>query len=426
MNCANHPDRERSAFCQNCGKPLCTECIRTSGNSIFCEQCVAARAAGTVPPGGYAPGAGYTPGYGAGLGMYPPPPAAANPGLAAMLGFIPGVGAMYNGQYAKGVVHLIVFVLLISLANENGIFGIFIPGWILYMVIEAHHTARARRDGLPLPNPFGLNDLGERLGFGKNWGSHAAPGNGTATGTTAAGAATGTGYTAGPANFANPYNEPVPGPGTTSPPYTYVPPVSSWGAPQEGYAAVPGAAPVPGATPVPPYADPVAESAMRRVPTGAVWLIGLGVIFLIANTGLFELRVRYVGPMVLIAIGVWTFVRRMTATGAGLENDGSPAYTWRLMMAVRASVWLVAIGFVWLLDAFHILTWGHSWPLLLILGGVMLLLRRAGMNTAYGYGYPPYGGPGAPGGPVPPTPPPTSSSTEIVPAGDTHISGEGR
>ena len=43
MNCANHPDRERAAFCQNCGKPLCTECVRNVGTSVFCEPCLAAR-----------------------------------------------------------------------------------------------------------------------------------------------------------------------------------------------------------------------------------------------------------------------------------------------------------------------------------------------------------------------------------------------
>ena len=96
-------------------------------------------------------------------------PGEPNPGLAALLGLIPGVGAMYNGQYAKGVVHLIVFAILVSLADEHGIFGLFIAGWVCYQVIEAHHTARARRDGTPLPNPFGLNDLSERLGFGKSW-----------------------------------------------------------------------------------------------------------------------------------------------------------------------------------------------------------------------------------------------------------------
>ena len=154
MNCANHPDRERAAFCQNCGKPLCTECVRNVGTSIFCEPCLTARVAG-APPAGYASGP-------TSYATMPPPvvPGEPNPGIAALLGFIPGVGAMYNGQYAKGIVHLVVFALLVSLANDvNGIFGLFIAGWEAYMVIEAHHTARARRDGTPLPNPFGLNDL---------------------------------------------------------------------------------------------------------------------------------------------------------------------------------------------------------------------------------------------------------------------------
>ena len=180
MNCANHPDRERVAFCQNCGKPLCQECARTVGSAVFCEPCLAAKLAGGNPVGTYTetPTGGsyaYT-GNAGGIdynvtGTIPPPyPAGApNPGLAALLGLIPGVGAMYNGQYAKGVVHLIVFAVLVSLADEHGIFGLFIAGWVCYQVIEAHHTARARRDGTPLPNPFGLNDLGERLGFGKSW-----------------------------------------------------------------------------------------------------------------------------------------------------------------------------------------------------------------------------------------------------------------
>src|ERR1700722_15664486 len=117
MNCANHPDRERTAFCQNCGKPLCSECIRTDGSSIFCEPCYTAR---TATPGA-APGAPGAPGYGyPGYPSYPPhTPGEPNPSLAALLGLIPGVGAMYNEQYAKGIVHLIVFAILVSLAHES-------------------------------------------------------------------------------------------------------------------------------------------------------------------------------------------------------------------------------------------------------------------------------------------------------------------
>src|ERR1019366_7316784 len=35
-----------------------------------------------------------------------------SPGLALFLGMIPGVGAIYNGQYAKGMVHAIIWGVL--------------------------------------------------------------------------------------------------------------------------------------------------------------------------------------------------------------------------------------------------------------------------------------------------------------------------
>lgn len=394
MNCANHPDRERSAFCQNCGKPLCTECIRTVGNSIYCEPCATARTAGTgtaVPP-------------------YPPVVSPPSPGLAALLGIIPGVGAMYNGQYAKGIVHLMVFALLVSLADQNGIFGIFVAGWIAYMVIEAHHTARARRDGTPLPNPFGLNELSERLGFGKAWPPSAPAGTWAPP--------------AGPADPVPPGAVPYGYPGSVPPagapytsPYTYVPPTTGWGAPQDAWGY-----PVP---PVPPVPDPNLPPA-RRFPVGAVWLIGLGILFLLGNTGLFFIHARFVGPLLLIAFGVWMFVRRMTSSGLGLENDGTPAYNWRVARAASGSVWLVLTGFIWMLDVFGILPWSRSWPLFLIVGGLLLFLKRS-LWSGYpgaGYGYPPY--PGAPVPPAPVTPPPAAPTGSIVPVPEHTITEEGR
>ena len=377
MNCANHPDRERAAFCQNCGKPLCTECIRNLGNSIFCEQCLAAKTA--VPPVGYA--------------GYPvadvPPSGAPNPGLAALLGFIPGVGAMYNEQYAKGIVHLVVFAVLVSLASDvNGIFGLFIAGWVFYMVIEAHHTARARRDGTPLPNPFGLNDLSERLGFGKAWPTGVPP-SPYAPGATA-----------------------VPPAGAPVPPYgsPYAPPVAAWGAPQDQ--SVYGVPPIPPMPPMPPAVDPNLPY-YRRIPSGALWLIGLGLFFLLGNTAWFHMfNGRFFGPLLLIGIGVWIFVRKMTSTGHGLENDGTPLYQWRFSQAIRSSFWVALTGFAWLLRELEILRWGQIWPIYLIAAGLMLFVRRAGEPTLPYGGYPPP----QPGPPV--TPPVTS--TEMVPTGTTH------
>ena len=323
MNCANHPDRERVAFCQNCGKPLCGECSRAVGQAVFCEPCLAARLAGTGTfPGGAAAGGAPGPVPNGFTGVIPPPsaPGEPNPGLAALLGFIPGVGAFYNGQYAKGVVHLIVFAVLISLADEHGIFGLFIAGWIFYQVIEAHHTARARRDGTPLPNPFGLNDIGERLGFGRSWPSTATPpvgGYGPTPSTDVPPRASAT-YAAGAAQ----------------------PPTSNWGAPEESYAAPkpPYAAAEPydasweayaagqpyvGVPPANPYGPPMPPDAMvppatgRTLPTGAFVLIGLGVFFLVANTGRFgAFALHWFIPLVLVGIGVWIFCAAHDQHGA--------------------------------------------------------------------------------------------------------------
>ena len=398
MNCANHPDRERVAFCQHCGKPLCQECTRVVGSAVFCEPCLAARLAGTGTPPPASPGGSYTStsdsvNYTVDGVIPPPQPGAPSPGLATLLGFIPGVGAMYNGQYAKGVVHLIVFAILVSLANENSIFGLFVAGWIVYQAIEANHTARARLAGTPLPNPFGLNDLGERLGFGKAWPSASTTNHTTGT----------------PAYPTAPPNPPPAG----YPPYT--PPASQWGVPADSYAYRYAVPPVPPAPPVSPYGapfvgtDPNASSARNRFPTGAIWLIGLGSIFLIGNIGIFHgFPMHRLIPFFLIGLGIWLFTRKMSDTGFGFVDDGTPMYRMRLLNALRGSMWVVLVGVLFLLDSFHILSWAHSWPLFIIVAGLMAILRSAAYSATVPPGYP-Y--------PQPPAEPPAQpTTTSIVPA----------
>jgi hypothetical protein len=83
-----------------------------------------------------------------------------SPGLAAILGFIPGVGAMYNGEYTKGFIHVLIFASLIWAANHvSDLFGIGIAAFVLYMPIEAYRTAKAREMGMQPPDPFGFNNL---------------------------------------------------------------------------------------------------------------------------------------------------------------------------------------------------------------------------------------------------------------------------
>ncbi|NOY82821.1 MAG: hypothetical protein GXP31_17630 [Kiritimatiellaeota bacterium] len=39
--CLKHPDRESTARCCSCGKPICRECVVRRGRSVFCsEQCI--------------------------------------------------------------------------------------------------------------------------------------------------------------------------------------------------------------------------------------------------------------------------------------------------------------------------------------------------------------------------------------------------
>jgi TM2 domain-containing membrane protein YozV len=83
-------------------------------------------------------------------------PGAPSPGLAFVLGLIPGVGAIYNGQYVKGLVHVVVLGTLISLVDSSYIgsleplFGLLIALWFFYMAFEAYHTAHRRLHGLPV------------------------------------------------------------------------------------------------------------------------------------------------------------------------------------------------------------------------------------------------------------------------------------
>ena len=245
MNCAVHTDVPAVAYCRTCGKALCATCKHDVRGVIYCEDCIATRLHDTMP---------------AGAAAVPPamPMVAAiesgpNPAIAAMLGFIPGVGAMYNGQFVKGLIHVAIFASLIWGADHAGngldvFFGFGIAFWVFYMVFDAYRTAHAFRLGEAPPDPFGF----ERL-----W-------------------------------------------GTPRPPSAAVAPP----------AGAPEGVPMEGAP-----ADYVAPSSP---PIGAVILVGLGVLFLLNTLDI--LRWHWIGrfwPVLLIVIGVWSWMKRNPGPPAG-------------------------------------------------------------------------------------------------------------
>jgi hypothetical protein len=81
--------------------------------------------------------------------------------LSGVLGFVPGLGAVYNGQYVKGLIHVILFGLLMTIATnvEHGLEPLFVPliaAFYLYMPIEAVRTAQAMRRGERVEELSGL------------------------------------------------------------------------------------------------------------------------------------------------------------------------------------------------------------------------------------------------------------------------------
>jgi hypothetical protein len=238
MNCAVHPQNQAVAFCRTCGKALCEECKRDVMGAIYCEPCIAARLHGQPAVGAMAP---------------PPsvPHGTPNPVMAGILGFIPGVGAMYNGQFMKAFAHVVIFVMLILAANSiSGLFGILIGFFVLYMAFEAYKTAEAHRMGIPPPDPLGLDKL---FGVQETTAHHSTP------------AATTIGT--------------APNPPAATP-----------------------SMPLPQVAPPPPTQD--------NAPIGAIILIALGVVFLLSNFGWFDRD--QVWPLFLIGIGLWIAYKRIS------------------------------------------------------------------------------------------------------------------
>src|SRR5689334_6663636 len=182
MNCATHSNTAAVAYFRTCGKPLCAACTREVRGTIFCESCLADRLTGAVPPQSAivppavtatpppqnVPVAPVAPAY---------PSSGPNPALAGILaGFFPfGVGAVYAGQYAKGLAHLVIMSMLIWGVSSVGhglepLFGLGIGFFYVYQIIDAVRTAHAVQAGQPVPDPFGLAQsfgAGERMDASK-------------------------------------------------------------------------------------------------------------------------------------------------------------------------------------------------------------------------------------------------------------------
>ena len=135
---------------------------------------------------------------------------------------------------------------------------------------------------------------------------------------------------------------------------------------------IPGASSAVASTSAPP-----AEPARYRnsVPTGAVVLIVLGLIFFLNTVGVFESGIDRFWPIILIGFGGWLFARRWGLLG---QADGACTCD---RCKVRCIMWpaiMVTVGVLFLIDNLHGPGFERTWPLiLLVIGGVKLLQSNA-------------------------------------------------
>jgi hypothetical protein len=146
-----------AGYCRACGKALAEPDVHKSHGAMYCKEHVPMEGAAASPESSP---------YSSSYSTPPPLRADISPSLAFVLGLIPGVGAIYNGQYAKGLVHVAVIGVAISILNADVPNG-FTPLVVLmlvafwaYMPFEAYHTARSRQLGHPVDELSSLVPMG--------------------------------------------------------------------------------------------------------------------------------------------------------------------------------------------------------------------------------------------------------------------------
>jgi hypothetical protein len=170
MKCAVHPEVEASGYCRNCGKPMCPACVRPVRNVLYCEECLAKVVGLPAPQAGGAAGV-------AGAPILPPAPGSGVPGAVAgspvlvfFMGLVPGLGAIYNGEYNKALLHIVVFagiILGLNLDLGGGADALLICALVVfpfYMAIDAVRSLKGRQSGEAYQDPLENWTKGRAIG----------------------------------------------------------------------------------------------------------------------------------------------------------------------------------------------------------------------------------------------------------------------
>jgi hypothetical protein len=84
-----------------------------------------------------------------------------SPSLAAFLSIFPGMGAVYNGNFLKGLTYMLLFAVLIVLTSnahepDAVVFGLMIAGFYIFQIIDSYNDAsKINQNVLFEENPAG-------------------------------------------------------------------------------------------------------------------------------------------------------------------------------------------------------------------------------------------------------------------------------
>jgi hypothetical protein len=139
MNCAYHTKNPAAVQCNQCARPLCPACDHRIRGFAFCQDCIVA---------------------GVELLRYQQTRTSdsqvirrkTSPFIATFLSFfVPGLGAAYNGQTSKAIVHFAIFASFFQMAVVTDGVTFFVLGVIgtwLFAAVDACRTAQLMRAGL--------------------------------------------------------------------------------------------------------------------------------------------------------------------------------------------------------------------------------------------------------------------------------------
>lgn len=139
MRCAFHPTNAAGVNCNCCARPLCPACDHRVRGFPFCQECIVA-------------GVDMLRRRQEQLNHAPAVNRRSSPRAALLLSFIaPGLGAAYNGQTSKALVHFGIFACFFQLAviTDGNVFFVLgvLASW-LFAGVDAFRTAQLIRSGL--------------------------------------------------------------------------------------------------------------------------------------------------------------------------------------------------------------------------------------------------------------------------------------